>query len=102
MSVTVEFHRLAADEFRRARRWYGRRSAAAEGRFVLAVRKAVGRIEANPTGGSPATPPFRWVKVPRYPYLLHYRPLGTAVVEVTAVAHASRRPGYWLGRTRRP
>jgi plasmid stabilization system protein ParE len=102
VTATVEFHRLAAAEFVAARRWYTRRSRTAEGRFVAAVRAAVARIEAHPAAGSPSIGPCRWVRAGRYPYLLHYRPLGPALYEVVAIAHTSRRPGYWLRRTRRP
>ena len=102
MSVTVSFHRLAAAEYVAARRWYARRSLAAEARLVDAVRAAVQRIEANPGVGSPSVGACRWVKLRRFPYLLHYEQTGPTAVDVYAVAHASQRPGYWLRRVTRP
>ncbi|MFO0849496.1 MAG: type II toxin-antitoxin system RelE/ParE family toxin [Gemmataceae bacterium] len=102
MSVTVEFHRLAAAELVAARRLYRRAGPAAEARFMAAVRAAVGRIETFPAAGSPSVGSCRWVRVPRYRYLLHYRPISPDVYEVVSVAHSSRRPGYWVRRTRRP
>ena len=84
------------------RRWYARRSARAEAGFVAAVAAAVRRIDANPAGGAPSVGTCRWVRAGKYPYLLHYEPTGPGVCEVYAVAHTSRRPGYWLRRISRP
>lgn len=39
----------------------------------------------------------RQVQLHRYPYLVVYK-LRRSVVQVVAVAHASRRPGYWAKR----
>ncbi len=103
MTAVVDFHRLAAADFRDARRWYAGRSRVAEGRFVAAVQEAVDRIATDPAGGSPSlVSPARWVRVRRFPYTLHFRPLGPGWVEVLAVAHDKRRPGYWLRRTQSP
>jgi hypothetical protein len=40
------------------------------------------------------------MRLRRYPYLLYYARTDPAQVTVFAVAHASRRPGYWLRRAR--
>lgn len=100
--MPVIFHRLATREFVAARRWYARRSPAAEARFVAAVAAAVRVIDANPAIGSPSVGPYRWVRLRRFPYLFHYEQTAPTVVKVYAVAHASRRPGYWLRRVNRP
>jgi plasmid stabilization system protein ParE len=102
VSVVVSFHRLAAAEYVAARRWYARRSPAAEARFVGAVQAEVQQIAANPGAGSPSVGRCRWVKVRRYPYLLHYEQTGPTTAEVYALAHARRRPGYWTRRVNRP
>jgi len=72
VSVLVSFHRLAAAEFVAARRWYARRSPAAEARFRAVVQAAVQQIEVNPGGGRPSIGACRWVRLRRFPYLLHY------------------------------
>jgi toxin ParE1/3/4 len=100
--MTVIFHRLATREFVAARRGYAQIDRVIEGRFVAAVRTAVERIDANPHIGSPFRGPFRWVRTRRYPYLLLYDLIGPDLVRVYAVAHARRRPGYWLRRVNRP
>jgi plasmid stabilization system protein ParE len=100
--MTVLFHRLAAREFVAARRRYAQFSPVTEARFVAAVRAAVERIDANPQLGSPFRGPYRWVRTRRYPYLLHYEVIRPDLVRVYAVAHARRRPGYWVRRVNRP
>ncbi len=60
------------------------------------------RIAANPTAGAPIFAHFRWMRTRRFKFILYYGPTAPDVYEVFAVAHASRRPGYWLRRTGRP
>ena len=100
--MQIIFHRLAVVEFIAARRWYARRSLAAEARFVSALDDAIRRIERTPQLCSLSTNSFRWVRLRRYPYLVHYEPLDAQTVQVYAVGHAHRRPGYWLKRRTRP
>jgi hypothetical protein len=100
--MAVVFHRLAAQEFVRARRSYGRRSAQAESRFVTAVADALLFIEANPLLASAYQGNYRWQRVRRFPYVLYFEPIATGTVYIYAVAHARRRPGYWLRRVNRP
>ncbi len=99
---TIAYLPLAAREFRVVYRWYARRSAAAAARFRLAVDQVERRIAAAPDQGALIHHRFRWMRVRRYPYVLYYEILDPIQVIVYAVGHTSRRPGYWLGRTRRP
>ncbi|MBI5760729.1 MAG: type II toxin-antitoxin system RelE/ParE family toxin [Planctomycetales bacterium] len=96
----VIFHRIAVQEHRSAQAWYRERSADAAGRFREAVDRAVARIESDPES-HPVTSlsrRFRWVRVRRFPYILVFRSQSPQSVMVVAVAHTSRRPGYWRGR----
>jgi plasmid stabilization system protein ParE len=43
--------------------------------------------------------PYRKRSLKRFPYVVFYC-LDSATVEIVAVAHAKRRPGYWLERLR--
>ena len=99
--MAVIFHRLATAEFVAARRWYARRSAAVEARFVAAVGAAVQLIQTTPDAGAVFRGRYRWVRARRFPYLLYYAPADESVVVVYAVAHARRRLGYWLRRVSR-
>jgi plasmid stabilization system protein ParE len=70
-------------------------------RFLAAVDDAIARAVANPGVGALTATGYRGVKTKRFKYVVYYRSPTAGVVEVFAVAHASRRPGYWFGRTRR-
>lgn len=100
--MRVIFHRLAEAEYQRTYRVLGRQSLARRNRFVQAVDDAVGRITANPGIGSPVFNTYRWVRAGRFQYLLFYRQLAADLILIYAVAHARRRPGYWLRRVNRP
>lgn len=95
----VIFHRLAAREFRAARDWYGARSRDVADRFRSAVDRAVGRIDANPDALAILKGPYHYVRVRRFPYVLIFRQKSPGVHMIVAIAHTSRRPGYWRRRT---
>ena len=99
MPTTVVFHRLAAREYRRSRDWYAARSVSVAERFRIAVARAVGRVEAEPEALPVLTGPYRWVRVRKFPYLLVFRRKSPALIMIVAVAHTSRRPGYWRHRS---
>jgi toxin ParE1/3/4 len=94
----VEFHRLAREEYDAAVKWYAARSASAAGEFKGAVREAVLRISERPESLARFSGPYRWTRVRRFPYILVCRPRQSDEMIVVAVAHTSRRPGYWRRR----
>jgi len=94
----VIFHRLAAREFRAARDWYAARSSDAAERFVHAVDRAVDRIMTQANALPILLGAFRWVRVSRFPYVLIFGDRTDGVTMIIAVAHTSRRPGYWRRR----
>lgn len=102
MNVLVQFHRLAAVEFQKARTWYGRRDLRTESNFVFAVYTVVGLIASNPHIGTISDLPYRWVKTKRFKYVIYYEMTPWNSVIIFAVAHGSRRPGYWKRRINIP
>ena len=100
--ATVKLHRLARDELRWIVRDFERESWSKRARFLASFQNAVDRIAFNPFSGSPVFKGYRWVRTARFKYFLYYGIHDSNTVEVFAVAHGSRRPGYWLRRTRRP
>lgn len=79
--------------------WYEDRRAGLGLELVAAVHGAIQRI-----GESPEQSPvwtvnrrYRRLVLRRFPYALFYH-LREARPEIVAVAHCSRRPGYWLSR----
>jgi plasmid stabilization system protein ParE len=90
----------ARDEFDAAVEWYESQSAGLGWRFVEAIDEIVTRIRELPDGFPTWEEDrrFRKAVVRRFPYVLFYREL-TEAIEVVAVAHGARGPGYWLKRT---
>lgn len=93
----VEFHPLAADEAQAAERWYRGRNETASDRFLRELDRAIERISERPETGSPYLSNTRRVLLRRYSFFVVYRQRG-GDLEVVALAHARRRPGYWCAR----
>ena len=96
--ITVSFHRLAAEELRRAYAWYATRDPGVADRFQQAVEDAVTRIYDDAEGQPVALEYFRWVRVRRFPYRLIFEQADENRVLIIAVAHISRRSRYWRRR----
>jgi hypothetical protein len=94
----IVFHRLAKEEFKRAATWYRRRSPAAAQRFVLAVDAAMNRIHGNFETLAKTEKNCRWIRVRRFPFVLVIHQDSPCEFFVAAVAHTSRRSGYWRKR----
>lgn len=93
----VEVHPLAADESEAAERWYRERNETASTRFRRELDRAVDLISERPEAGSPYLSSTRRVLLRRFPFFVVYRVRGERV-QIVAVAHARRRPGYWRER----
>jgi toxin ParE1/3/4 len=93
----IEFHPLAADEAAAAERWYRERNEIASGRFQRELDRAVDLMSERPNTGSLYLGNTRRVLLRRFPFFVVYRLRGNHV-EIVAVAHARRRPGYWRAR----
>ena len=87
----------AETEIEEALAWYAERSPDAAVNLLGALRDARLHISAFPLAASRISGMlFRFV-LHKYPYDLVYR-LGAHEIVVVALAHHSRRPGYWKGR----
>jgi plasmid stabilization system protein ParE len=89
----------AEREFTRAADRYQRDKPGLGDEFLEAVMDAAERAVEYPDRGSPYLFGTRRIVLTRFPYGVVYvvRPTRTAII---AVAHHSRRPGYWRKRLR--
>ncbi len=88
----------AEAEYAEALAWYHARSTQAAERFEAAFAHALLRIGESPDRfPSCDEEGYRYYVLERYPYLLIYR-IMEDTVQVIAVAHARRKPGYWTRR----
>jgi len=83
--------------------WYEDRRARLGDEFAEAIAAALGRISEAPdayprwTGTPAASSPIRRAVVQRFPYVIAFEHQSERVF-VLAIAHAKRRPLYWLAR----
>ena len=96
-SKKVEFHEEAALEYDAAVEWYLERSSMAASKFVDAVSRAMDMIVEAPHRWPAGSRGTRRFLLQRFPFAIVYREL-PAAIQVLAIAHARRRPGYWKQR----
>ena len=94
----VAYHRLAASELIKSAQFYERRRALLGEEFLSEVEAALERILSCPECGRASVHATRSYRLRRFPFRIFYRLQGETI-QVVALAHLSRRPGYWTRRT---
>ena len=97
MTVPVELHPKAVEEARAIRLWYFEQSRLAASVFVVELDKAIELIGQNPMTWLPYVHGTRRYLMRRFPFSVVYVEVGDRV-QIIAIAHARRRPGYWHPR----
>ena len=93
----IRVHPEAQFEAEAAVEWYGQRSPHAAGRLVVELRAALERIQLAPNQFPKFAVDARRMVLGRFPYVVVFRETSTEI-EIVAVAHGRRRPGYWRER----
>lgn len=93
----VEFHPAAREELFQSAQYYQAQSHGLGQRFAMAVRDTVRRIQEFPLLYPALEDDIRRCRVLRFPYGVVYR-VKPERVEVLAVMHLHREPGYWKSR----
>jgi plasmid stabilization system protein ParE len=93
----TRFHEEAANEYDAAFEWYLERSPDAALKFDTEVNRALAQILLSPQRWAVGSHSTRRFLLKQFPFLLIYR-VQPAGVQIVAVAHTSRRPGYWKAR----
>lgn len=96
----VRIAQPASEEFTEAVRWYEGKRTELGGEFYEAVLHAVSVVREHPEIGVAVDGPHthRQYLVNGFPYKLMYRER-TDDLYIIAIAHVSRRPGYWKQRS---
>jgi toxin ParE1/3/4 len=95
---SAEFHQEASIEYDSAFDWYLERSPDAALRFDAEVDHALTQIIAAPRRWAAGPHSTRRFLLQQFPFILIYRERSSAEVQIVAVAHTSRKPGYWKQR----
>ncbi|MBI2477271.1 MAG: type II toxin-antitoxin system RelE/ParE family toxin [Planctomycetia bacterium] len=90
----VEFHPQARQEYLGILQDYMVVSKPVARRFQECVAHAVKLISEGPEQWPAFDASVRFVRLRRFPYVLYFEPVGEQRVQVLAVAHGRRRPGY--------
>ena len=96
--LEIELHQDADDELKAAAVFYELRLTGLGESFLARVSEGFDLIRKNPLAGQLLFDDFRRILTRQFPYSLVYR-VEAERVYVIAVAHWSRRPGYWKGRS---
>jgi plasmid stabilization system protein ParE len=97
MPRAIGFHPEALAEAIAAAAWYRERSPRAAAAFEAEIAHAMNRITAAPDRYPPYLDESRRILLRRFPYAIIYR-LNAESIEIVAVTHGRRRPGYWRHR----
>lgn len=94
----LRFVPAASREVEDAFAWYLERSLRAAESFLREFERGLGLVKETPRLWPRFEAGTRRYVLRRFPYSIVYRELGEDVIEVVAVAHDKRRPGYWHDR----
>ncbi len=95
--MRVDFHPDATAELSESANWYAERGPSAARNFLVAVDIAIASIAADPKRFMRIDDQHQSCGVIKFPFQIVYRYISNRI-EVIAVAHAKRRPGYWRDR----
>ena len=90
----IEFHEEARSETLAAHAWYSERSEVVASRFVSELEQSLGFIQAGPKRWPGYVSDTRRFFLRHFPFVVVYRETADTI-QVLALAHMRRRPGYW-------
>ena len=94
---SLRIHPAALEEAEAAVDWYAQRSGRVAGMFLDELDRAIDRIGQNPEHYPPHDFGTRRIVLRRFPFVVVFRKAAIGV-EIIAIAHGRRRPGYWRER----
>jgi plasmid stabilization system protein ParE len=95
--MNVRFVSAAETEFADAASFYEEAEPGLGEEFVLEVLSAVDQLRRLPMLGKSIAARVRSLAIHRFPFKVIYKSEAAEVV-IVAIAHQSRRPGYWIDR----
>jgi plasmid stabilization system protein ParE len=96
--VNLRWHGEAKAEADAAAAFYNEKQAGLARRFLDNLDEALRRIQRHPQANRQVEGDIRKCRVSHFPYGVIYR-VRPDCIEIVAVAHLRRLPGYWKQRT---
>ena len=101
--MNYRFLDQARTEYYEAITYYEDKSVGLGDRFAEEIAKTLERVRQNPELWSNLTKKHRICRAHDFPYGLIYEIIsgeaGGDIIEIVAVTHLHRKPGYWQDRT---
>ena len=97
MRAKYRFHPAAIAEAEEARDWYAERSLQAAAAFLEELDQAIQSVIDSPEQWPSYLHGSRRHLLQRFPFFLVYR-IFDEDIEIIAVEHGKRKPGYWQDR----
>ena len=94
----IRVHPEALREAENARDWYARRSVPAAFAFINELTRALELLKESPRLWPDFSFGTRRYPLARFPFSIVYRQKGDELIEIVALMHQKKRPGYWSGR----
>ena len=95
------FHAEARRELLESTRYYESELSGLGHRFLAAITEAIHQIQGHPCMFREIGDSWRQCRVARFPFGIIYR-IRNQRIEIIAVMHLHRRPGYWQARAAEP
>ncbi len=95
----ARYHPHARNELISSALFYDERNQGLGERFLKAVEATETMIRRHPRLGTPFEAGTRKLRIKKFPYAMIYKEY-PEFIKVFAVAHFSRKPGYWAGRVK--
>jgi plasmid stabilization system protein ParE len=95
----IEIHPEAAEEGRAAYLWYRERNPDVARAFLAELDRAMTQISENPDRWPNYLEDTRRFMLRRFPFFVVFRQ-SKETVQILAIVHGRRRPGYWKDRDR--
>jgi plasmid stabilization system protein ParE len=95
--MTIRWQAEAVKEAEAAADFYREKQPGLEQRFLEVLEDALRRIQRRPQIYQAIEEDIRKCKLPRFPYGIIFR-VKRAHIEIIAIMHLRRQPGYWQTR----
>jgi plasmid stabilization system protein ParE len=97
--VTIDFHPEAQEEVLESVKYYERKASGLGDRFSAEIQTTLALLQSFPEIGKPFVKSERKFSLNRFPFALIYNYNEVKNhIEIYAVKHHSRWPGYWTSR----
>ena len=93
----LQIHPSALAELKSALSWYLERNETAAANFAAELDRAMDLVIGSPARWPAGEHGSRKFVLRRFPFAVVYRE-NQGVVQILAIAHGHRRPGYWKNR----